>query len=272
MTSFNVPRADNPKKKQGYTSTLDSRLTLSNSSLINSGLALLTNSKIMPNRLRRYLTSAIVVTLTTQFVGCTNEGKPSVNQIFTNVAAGDAVIFGDFLPVGMVIAYSGDLTPNTVSSLRDQGWLRCDGTSLAKQDFPALYRVLGAIHGNGRNDASFRLPDYRGRFLRGVDDNTGRDRQASLRIAPAPGGHTGDRIGSTQSDSLGYHEHNESIGITESDSLRAVIGSVDKTPGMVERQQASHAGNQDQETRPKNVNVHYLVYAGIRPGLENRKP
>lgn len=54
------------------------------------------------------------------------------------------------------------------------GWLPCDGRTLNKNDYIALYQVIGDTYGS--TSTTFNLPDYRSRMLMGtggVDGNVG---------------------------------------------------------------------------------------------------
>lgn len=65
--------------------------------------------------------------------------------------------------IGEIITYAGSASPNS-------DWLICDGASLLRTDFPALFGVLGTTYGAA--DAShFNLPDLRGRVI--VDMGSG---------------------------------------------------------------------------------------------------
>lgn len=68
--------------------------------------------------------------------------------------------------------FKGDaLDPNRKGCdlrLERMGWLPCDGREVAIAKYPFLFRSIGHIYGKGSSDGFFLLPDYRGRFLRGV--------------------------------------------------------------------------------------------------------
>lgn len=68
------------------------------------------------------------------------------------------------VPIGSVMAFAGATPP--------AGWLLCDGTSVDRVAYPDLFAVIGTNHG-AVDGFTFNLPDYRGRFLRGVDDPDG---------------------------------------------------------------------------------------------------
>lgn len=59
-----------------------------------------------------------------------------------------------------------------------QGWLPCDGRSLAVNAYPALYSLIKNTYGG--NTTSFNLPDLRGRTLVGANDTGDNDRAGTL--------------------------------------------------------------------------------------------
>jgi phage-related tail fiber protein len=91
------------------------------------------------------------------------------------------------LPLGTIIAYSGNIDDESRHVLADTGWLVCDGKEVNRSTYRALYLVIGEIHGHGDGINTFNLPDYRGYFLRGVDAGAGRDPDATSRKSTRPG-------------------------------------------------------------------------------------
>ena len=65
-----------------------------------------------------------------------------------------------------------------------------------------MYAVLGNSHGSGDGSTTFNLPDYRGRFLRGVANGSANDPDRALRTHPVTGLVVGDVIGSVQVDAM----------------------------------------------------------------------
>ena len=72
----------------------------------------------------------------------------------------EALNYGDDTPVGTIIA--------TVSRLRPENYIRCDGAQYHRNDYPELYDALGEEYRVG--GGSFRVPDCEGLFLRGTND------------------------------------------------------------------------------------------------------
>jgi len=189
-------------------------------------------------------------------------------------------MFGD-APIGAVCAFAGQIHPvsgdanniwasSPCSSLGSQagvvdpkipltypessGWMLCDGRYLAIAAYPELYAVLGDLYGK-KND-TFRIPDYRGLFLRGVDAGSGLDPDAAKRIGPQGSG-TSSGIGSFQCDALQEHKH----------SYRAVTLAAPSNTGNAAGQTSAQEQTSipdsparvSQETRPKNIAVNYLI-------------
>lgn len=66
------------------------------------------------------------------------------------------------VPPGTIIAFAGNKVPD--------GYLPCDGSELEISKYPQLFEAIGTIYG-GNASSRFRLPDFRGMFLRGVGPN-----------------------------------------------------------------------------------------------------
>jgi microcystin-dependent protein len=167
------------------------------------------------------------------------------------------------VPVGTVMAYTGDVADRqNVQALRRQGWLPCDGAEHSAADFKDLYNVIGTTFGGNKDMGRFNVPDLRGRFLRGTDQGSGNDPDASTRMPSAPGGNSGDRVGTKQDDALGSHAHtlyaaHGSSGGRSSGDPVALAGWPDA--GHAATKAVDAAGGR--ETRPKNVAVNWIIKA-----------
>jgi len=106
------------------------------------------------------------------------------------------------IPPGSVMTFAGTSLP--------LGWLWCDGTEYDKTTYPRLSTAIGTAHGTSNAATKFRVPDYRGRFLRGLDGAAGRDPDKSSRNAMNSGGLTANNIGTVQWDSIQGHKHIDS--------------------------------------------------------------
>lgn len=175
-----------------------------------------------------------------------------------------APVSAPVLPVGTLVAFGGPAGAVPEA----EGWLLCDGRELRAEDHPQLAAVLDGAWGGERG--RFRLPDLRGRFLRGVNyDAPDGDPEAAARLPAAPGGRAGNEVGTVQADAVGPHTH-------------AVLGAARATGGGIEgtaqalrffaqtgpdpdsplvANEGSLAANAGLETRPKNAAVNWIIKA-----------
>lgn len=54
-------------------------------------------------------------------------------------------------------------------------WLLCNGQAVSRTDYPKLFSLIGVGFGSGDGVSTFNLPDYRGKFLRGLGGNSASD-------------------------------------------------------------------------------------------------
>jgi microcystin-dependent protein len=165
-------------------------------------------------------------------------------------------------PIGSIQAYGGDLRDAALrEELARQGWLPCDGSAVSRVAYPQLFAALKTSFGAGDGSQTFNLPDFRGRFLRGVDGGAGNDPDRASRAISAKGGAQGDAVGSLQDDAFKSHAHpilgHHGRGIdgdSQWDPL-ALAGWIDKYNQFWKT--AEPAGGS--ETRPKNVDVYWII-------------
>lgn len=73
-------------------------------------------------------------------------------------------------------AEPGDLKMVAHNNIPSDGWLKCNGALLLRSSYQLLFSVIGTAHNiGGETSLQFRLPDYRGEFIRGFDDGRGID-------------------------------------------------------------------------------------------------
>ena len=100
------------------------------------------------------------------------------------------------VPAGTVIAYAGNNVP--------AGYMLCDGSTVNTSDYPELFQAIGTTYGG--TVTQFKLPDFRGMFLRGQGSNT---------VTTTPGG-------TVTIASAG-------LGVKQSDAMRDISGSFPNT-------------------------------------------
>jgi hypothetical protein len=180
------------------------------------------------------------------------------------------------IPSGVIFPFAGTTAP--------YGYLIGDGRPVAIAEYPTLFAAIGYAHGDGSTNSDgtpsgftsathFNLPDPRGRFMRGVDGLAGVDPDKASRTASRTGANTGNTVGSVQADANASHTHiqNSHDHNTFSDGNfwkndGAAGGGVnawtDQPSGGGTRTGAATATNQNSggnESRPKNLNVNYIV-------------
>lgn len=58
-------------------------------------------------------------------------------------------------------------------------WLLCNGQAVKRSDYSALFALIGTKFGSGDGVNTFNVPDYRGKFLRGLGGNSAADVQTT---------------------------------------------------------------------------------------------
>jgi microcystin-dependent protein len=157
-----------------------------------------------------------------------------------------AAVKNSLCPVGTVLTYTGDTAP--------EGWLMCHGEPVSRADYSALYAVIGDRFGHGDGATTFRIPDFRGKFLRGRDGEAGFDTDRYTRTNLYDGGATGDAVGSLQYDELKSHTHTE-YTIVHTGAGMDIGGYY--WPNSITSTTTGNTGGS--ETRPKNISVNYII-------------
>lgn len=175
---------------------------------------------------------------------------------------------------GAITMYGGAAAPT--------GYLLCDGSSLLRASYPALFTAIGTAYG-AADGLSFNVPDLRGKFPRGTDNGAGTDPDAAGRTN-FPGGNTGDSVGSLQGQDLYSHTHEQSAhnhrimgnvggsasvlgptgtavvaGFAGFSGTYAATGQNPTQTKIIEDTVAVNADFGGSETRPINVYVNFII-------------
>lgn len=164
------------------------------------------------------------------------------------------------IPTAAILTFAGSSCPT--------GYLPTDGAAVSRTTYASLFGIIGTTYGYGDNSTTFNMPDYRGRFLRGVDAAAGRDPDAASRSVMNTGGNSGDNVGSIQADAFSSHTHiqNAHSHVQQgsytgggTNGLQSVgIGSTQNATST----SSATATNQNtggNETRPVNAYVNYCI-------------
>lgn len=68
----------------------------------------------------------------------------------------------------------GDIKASVKDANHDN-WFLCDGQAVSRVTYSALFAIIGTNFGIGDGVNTFNLPDYRGKFLRGLGGNSAKD-------------------------------------------------------------------------------------------------
>lgn len=173
--------------------------------------------------------------------------------------------------------------PGYLAQLHLLGWRECDGRSLNQLKYPKLFALLCAKYGGASNfprgtrdeATSFRIPDLRGMFLRGVrgyspdQDPTAQTYDDALadpdwtgRSYRGPGPHAAlaeGRVGTVQGFALHAHHHIRDTRVFGGMIEAAIDAQSYHGTGNDNGQTLPNGGN---ETRPANAAVLYMIFAG----------
>lgn len=138
-------------------------------------------------------------------------------------------------PTGAVIAFAGGAIPD--------GYLLCDGSAVRRSLYDNLFDVIGCDFGDGNGNTTFNLPDLRGEFIRGLDNNKGVDPNRVL--------------GSSQSQSIQSHSHAFDAGPASSVSTRP--GGGNRGTNADSGETRPFPSDVKSETRPRNVALNYII-------------
>ena len=181
----------------------------------------------------------------------------SVKPQMVDAQASDSAAQGDMsVPPGTIVAFAGTTVPT--------GWALCDGSPVSRTMYAGLFTAIGISFGGGDGINTFNLPDLRGRFLRGVDGTAGRDPDELSRTEMGPGGNTGNRVGSIQSDQLVKHTHtlNQGNGARDQVINSWIIGNngaFDPSGDAGASMGGDTASTGGSETRPTNAYVNWII-------------
>ena len=137
-------------------------------------------------------------------------------------------------PTGSIIMYGASVAPS--------GWLECDGSAISRTTYSSLFAIIGTTFGEGNGSTTFNLPDLRGEFVRGWDNERGVD---------------SDRVlGSSQEDELESHTH-PAFGSGYLGSTYPYAFITNYTDDLSPIRTVGATGGS--ETRPRNIALMYII-------------
>jgi microcystin-dependent protein len=94
------------------------------------------------------------------------------------------------VPTGTVLAMASPSVP--------VGFLECNGATVSRTTYSALFSLIGTTYGAGDSSTTFVLPDLRGAFIRGWDNGRTIDNARAF--------------ANTQTSAPSGHQHNPGAG------------------------------------------------------------
>jgi microcystin-dependent protein len=154
------------------------------------------------------------------------------------------IISEALLPAGQIHTFATETAPN--------GYLECNGQAVSRNTYHRLFNAIGTQYGDGDGSTTFNLPDYRGQFLRGVDNASGTDIDVATRTDRGDGT-TGDAVGTKQTNATLAHVHTIDPPATISNSTGDHSHSIDP-PSTNTNSTGSHTHSIDPPSTTTSTN------------------
>ncbi|EJF87005.1 hypothetical protein ME1_01236 [Bartonella vinsonii subsp. arupensis OK-94-513] len=160
-------------------------------------------------------------------------------------------------PCGFIATFAMQEMPN--------GWLLCDGAVYKRKDYPQLFKAIGDKWGKDSN-TTFKVPDFRGMFLRGFDNGRGLDSNRQFAKEQQDCIKSHEHVCTIER--AGEHTHNfqyDGVGWSANDIGRrnpsyhyqTITGTTQSAGAHTHKVTISPTG--ERETRPVNTTVVYAI-------------
>ena len=169
------------------------------------------------------------------------------------------------IPVGTILTFGASSPPS--------GFLECNGSAISRSTYSSLFSILSTTHGAGDGSSTFNLPDLRGQFVRGWDNNAGVDASRAFGSTQTDQNknhtHTTDSVtltGGIRKISEGFNANGSASGVftKTQDGTSSITGSSSTSPVGGVDFDGTHSHNISSsgggtEARPKNVALMYII-------------
>lgn len=127
------------------------------------------------------------------------------------------------------------------------GYIKANGATISRTAYAWLFLRIGTTFGAGDGSTTFKIPDLRGEFLRGLDDGRGVD--------------AGRVLGSSQSYATETHTHNMALPWAPGETQTSATIGLGQDGAASNRNMSTGAntGSGGSETRPRNVAGLYCI-------------
>ena len=93
--------------------------------------------------------------------------KSQLDEVNTNVTSALKTLLNKLWKIGDIKA--------SVKNANHDNWFLCNGQAINRVTYSELFSLIGTKFGAGDGTTTFNLPDYRGKFLRGLGGNSASD-------------------------------------------------------------------------------------------------
>ena len=158
-------------------------------------------------------------------------------------------------PTGTIIqSVNGDTATNGY----EPNYLLCDGRDVSRTTYPALFNTIGIQYGWNNNATQFRLPDFRGMFLRGMGSTT---RNNGVTYSSATYAYE------FQEDKIQNHTHSGQSGayLGTNNTVSSNNTGYQNLPGYIpnsygfDQTGSMNSGRSSTSTYPANFGVYYYI-------------
>jgi len=147
----------------------------------------------------------------------------------------------------------------TADSTAPSGWFICDGSTVSRTTYAALFDVIGTTYGAGDGSTTFGIPNLKGRVVVGIDSG-----QTEFDTLGETGGSKVPALLSHDHGSGTYVTHGNITSNTtatgSANRIHALVGSSgDSQGGLTGRSGTESNGSQTSGNMPPYMALHYII-------------
>ena len=175
--------------------------------------------------------------------------KEQIDSVSTTVTSTLKTLLNKLWKIGDIKA--------SVKNANHDNWFLCNGQAVSRVTYSELFSLIGTKFGQGDGTTTFNLPDYRGKFLRGLGGNSASDIYSTQAEGlPNITGSFQVKAGASASDWAGSFFAGESI---TSDQYGGTFGRTNVTQFSAQRSSAIYGASS--HVTPINQAVNYFIKA-----------
>lgn len=175
--------------------------------------------------------------------------KEQIDSVSTTVTSTLKTLLNKLWKIGDIKA--------SVKNANHDNWFLCNGQAVSRVTYSELFSLIGTKFGQGDGTTTFNLPDYRGKFLRGLGGNSASDIYSTQAEGlPNITGSFQVKAGASASDWAGSFFAGESI---TSDQYGGTFGRTNVTQFSAQRSSAIYGAST--HVTPVNQALNFFIKA-----------